>query len=146
MGVMYSVFPLQSELCDWLDEQGVVWPEVPSRNPTLAELKAAIARMPDLQSEASAEVLGQRWSNLLTQTTSGAKRPWCMLQIIALQERENEFYVENGDPVLILQLLAQLCESTGPLVLITDAGDIPRLVQAGDDAQKLFDSWGSEEH
>ena len=144
MGVMYSVFPLQPELCEWLDEQGVTYPDVPSRNPRLQELKAVIAARPQWSAEISDEVMGKSWNALLTGTRQAGREPWCVLQIIALQPGENEFYFENGDPVMILDFLIELCEFTGPLVLISDAGDLPLLVQAGERAQVLFDDWGND--
>ena len=142
MGVMYSVFPLQAQLCEWLDEQGVAYPDVPSRNPKLEELKAVIEARPQWRAELSAEVMGKSWNALLTGIPQVGREPWCVLQIIVLQPGENEFYFENGDPVMILDFLIGLCEFTGPLVLISDAGDQPLLVQAGDSAQVLFDGWG----
>ena len=144
MGVMYSVFPLQAELCEWLDEQGVAYPDVPSRNPTLDELKAVIAARPQWHAELSAQVMGKSWNALLTGIPQAGHEPWCVLQIIALQPGENEFYFENGDPVMILDFLIGLCKFTGPLVLISDAGDLPLLVQAGDSAQVLFDDWSND--
>ena len=144
MGVMYSVFPLQPELCEWLDEQGVAYPDVPSRNPRLQELKAVIAARPQWGAEISDEVMGKSWNALLTGIPQAGHEPWCVLQIIALQPGENEFYFENGDPVMILDFLIELCEFTGPLVLISDAGDLPLLVQAGERAQVLFDDWGND--
>ena len=142
MGVMYSVFPLQAQLCEWLDEQGVAYPDVPSRNPKLEELKAVIEARPQWRAELSAEVMGKSWNALLTGIPQVGREPWCVLQIIVLQPGENEFYFENGDPVMIFDFLVGLCEFTGPLVLISDAGDLPLLVQAGDSAQVLFDGWG----
>ena len=144
MGVMYSVFPLQAELCEWLDEQGVAYPDAPSRNPTLDELKAVIAARPQWHAEVSAEIMGKSWNALLTGVPEAEHEPWCVLQIIALQPGENEFYFENGDPVMILDFLIGLCKFTGSLVLISDAGDLPLLVQAGDSAQVLFDDWGND--
>ena len=144
MGVMYSVFPLQPELCEWLDEQGVAYPDVPSRNPRLQELKAVIAARPQWRAEISDEVMGKSWNALLTGTRQAGHEPWCVLQIIALQPSENEFYFENGDPLMILEFLCELCTATGPLVLITDTGAPPLVVHPGGSSQELFDGWGTD--
>lgn len=143
MGVMYSVFPLQPELCAWLDEEGLAYPKEPSRNPRLSEIKAVIAANPRWQAELSDEQIGKRWSALLTMADEAGRKPWCMLQIMELRPAENEFYFEKGDPVMILKFLCDLCVTTGPLVLISDAGDVPLVVQAGDNARALFDGWGN---
>ena len=147
MGVMYSVFPLQADLCEWLEEQGVRYPSQTSRNPTLAEIKAVIASHPKWQAELSDEREGKRFSALLTEVTdaeSAERISWCMVQIIALQPGPNEFYFENGDPLMILEFLCELCTATGPLVLITDTGDPPLVVHTGSSSQELFDGWGND--
>ena len=147
MGVMISVFPLQADLCEWLDEQGVSYPREASRNPTLAEIKAVIASHPEWHAELSDERQGQRFSALLTEAAgaeSVGRSPWFMMQIIALKPGPNEFYFENGDPLMILKFLCELCAATGPLVLMTDAGDPPLVVQAGASAQALFDGWSND--
>ena len=97
MGVMYSVFPLQPELCAWLDEEGLAYPKEPSRNPRLSEIKAVIAANPRWQAELSDEQIGKRWSALLTMAEEAGRKPWCMLQIMELRPAENEFYFEKGD-------------------------------------------------
>jgi hypothetical protein len=142
MSVMYSVFPLEHRMREWLEEQNVPLPAVFGRNPTLAELQGAIASLCSHSTKQTTAVLGQSWEAFVTRNGDPESESWCIARIIKLAEGENEFYFEKGSPELIIEVLAKLAEETGPLVLVSDAGDVPLVVEAGKNAEELFLSWG----
>jgi hypothetical protein len=142
MGVMYSVFPLRGEMREWLQNQGVDLPAEDGRNPLPNELVHVLRSLEGYELEESGFSVGAPWTGLVKHKQDPESGGWLCANIINLAEGENEFYFEKGSPELILEALARLAFTVGPLVLITDSGDEPLVVRPGDAAKELFASWG----
>jgi hypothetical protein len=143
MGVMYSVFPLEEKMHGWLEEQAIAFPTALSRNPTLVELQEVIASLESHTATQSPGEVGAPWEALVTRNGDANGQSWFVVRILHLTEGENDFYFDKGAPELIIEVLIRLAVKTGPLVLVSDAGDPPLVIQAGKSAKDLFQSWGS---
>jgi hypothetical protein len=143
MGVMYSVFPLRGDMREWLQgEVGVALPGEDGRNPLASELLQVLRSLEGFETEESGFILGSPWTCLVKHMEDPERGGWLCANILNLEGGENEFYFEKGSPELILEVLARLAFTVGPLVLMTDSGDEPLVVRPGDSAKDLFATWG----
>lgn len=141
---MYSVYPLMAEVRPWLDEQSVSYPpDVEGRNPTLLEIRAALALLLGYSVKETTAEIGKFWQAFIESADSPETKGWAILNILDLAEGPNEFYFEKGFPDLIVAITVLVANYTGPLLLICDAGDPPLVITPGADARELFESWGT---
>ncbi len=144
MSAMYSSFPLDEEIKSWLEEQAIEYPSSPEgRNPTLVEIKSAIANLEEYTIKETEAEVGKPWQAFIENKHDTERSDWATLNIITLTDDRNEFYFEKGCPKLIIKFMVFLAQHTGPLVLICDAGDPPLVVTGEADPKALFESWGN---
>jgi hypothetical protein len=130
MGILWTVWPLDDEMCSWLDEQEVPYPRTPSRFPTGTEIKAVISGLTEHSVKVNDNGLHASWQALITQKDNGVDPEWAVL-IISEFSGDNlpqQLYFEKGHENLIVKILRRLAASCGPLVLIDDAGGQPSVI------------------
>jgi len=130
MGVIWTVWPLDGDMTDWLSSQDIDFPAVASRFPTGAEIKLVLSD-PLFQVEINDNGLNRTWQALI-EHHSGPDNGWANLIISEYSGdiEPQKLYFEKGDETLIRLLLMRLAGHCGPLVLIDDAGDPPRVITA----------------
>jgi len=130
MGILWTVWPLDGEMCSWLDEQEVAYPRTPSRFPTGIEIKAVISGLTAYSVKVNDNGLNAPWQALLTQKGNDIDPEWAVLTIsdFSGDDLPQQLYFEKGHESLIVEILRRLAASTGPLVLIDDAGSEPSVI------------------
>ena len=128
MGVLYIVWPVNAEMRDWLASQDVDAPAVDSRSPTKQEVTAVLNRLRGFQVRFTDNGPGARWDAFVQcREVPGL---WTLLQAEPKDASDDvtEVTFEKCEPALIIALLRDLARQTGPLVLISDSGDGPLIV------------------
>lgn len=132
MGILWTVWPLDDGMREWLDDQNVVYPDRPSRFPTGSEIKSVLATLSNHDIEINDNGLGVPWQASIIHKTGGDNAPWTLLNISAYSgdDLSQELWFEKGWESLITEILQQLSVACGPLVLIADTGNEPVVVDA----------------
>jgi len=123
MGILWTVWPLDSQMKTWLQELGVPHPDVSSRFPTGCEIKAVLSQLHGFNVEIQDNGIGCNWQASIVSILGGDKGGWTLLNISEYfgdQERQ-QLWFEKGWESLIKTILCHLVKDTGPLVLIDDA-------------------------
>jgi hypothetical protein len=109
----------------WLDENGVGYPDKPSRFPTGNEIKAALSRLGDLSVSICDNGPNATWQASIESGDSGDSGPWTLLTInnFTGDDLPQELCFEKGWEGLIKRVLGEFARSCGPLVLLADTGD-----------------------
>lgn len=142
MSVIHSIYPIDETMASDLNDESIEYPiGVASRNPFVEEIKAAISTLDVYSVEYTKEVIGKRWQAEIKHKTDPENMAWVLLTIPKLQKGENEFFFESGWPDLILEVVIKIAEKTGPLVLISDADEMPLVVKPDADPKALLASW-----
>lgn len=142
MSVIHSVYPIDETMASDLDDESIEYPiDAASRNPLVDDIKAAIATLEAYSVEYTNEVIGKRWQAEVKHKTDPENMAWALLTITKLQKGENAFFFENGWPDLILKIVIKIADKTGPLVLMSDADEMPFIVDPGADPKALLASW-----
>lgn len=134
MGVMWLVFTLDEQIRVWLNETGIVYPDVPSRFPTGREIKDVIATLSDYDVWINDKNgIGSVWQATVFSKSGGDTEDWEEWALLNVSEytgddEPQELLFEKGCESLIVRILDQLSKSTGPLVLVNDAGDDPMII------------------
>jgi hypothetical protein len=152
MGVLYTVLPLEPKVLAWLKNLGVELPSgsAVSRNPTPAELRAAVTALPGYQAEITEAELGGTWQAWVESTREPEEGPWTLVNVLDYQGEhvQREFGFEKGWDTLIVSIVSRVAECCGPLVLLPDTGDRPIVVTSEtvpDEAVKVWEiASGSE--
>lgn len=118
MGVIYSVFPLEShgELADWLREIHVSIPDCakPGRWPTLDEIRSVLTSLTGYSIESSDEL---DWfiyeSAEAREGFYGGHSTNLICRPIDDSEDSYDFYFSKGSPLLALTVLERLAKVTG---------------------------------
>ena len=128
MAIMWTVWPLDGEMTEWLTTQDIEFPDVPSRFPTGSEIKRTLDSL-DVKVRYHNNGLGKIWSALIERGDE-SNSTWATLIIdeYAGDDQPQHLYFEKGDETLIRMLLKRLAAYSGPLVLLDDAGDQPRVI------------------
>lgn len=128
MGVLWTVWPLDEQMQAWLGEQGIEFPDKPSRFPTGGEIKAVLEAFPGA-AEITDNGIGGAYSAFLTLGAADDEM-WTLLQITSFtgDEEPQELWFEKGHEQLIADVLRKLTPACGPLVLIADVGDPPQVI------------------
>jgi hypothetical protein len=141
MGVLYMVWPVEAQMREWLTSQAIDAPSTDSRWPSKLEVQAALNRLRGFQVRVTDNGPGARWDAFVE--CSAAADLWTLLQAKPKDGADdaNEITFEKGDPTLIVALLRDLARATGPLVLMTDSGDDPLIVDATLPFRELVEQW-----
>ena len=138
MGVIYIVHPLDDEVCPWLDEQGVRYPESssPSRHPTPAEVRTSTV-------EVNNPEVGGLWQADIYHAKDPESGGWTLANVLdyAGEHEPTSLGFEKGWPELIIRILIPVTEATGPLVLIPDTGEAPVVLAAGMRPEEIVNGW-----
>lgn len=132
MGTLWTVWPLDQQMREYLDALEVGYPRDNSRFPTGGEIKNALARLDGYEVEVSdngahrifqahiAKRSPDEWTTLIVDKFSG-------------DDAEQHLWFEKGHETLILRVLKLLTTSCGPLALMADTGGKPIVVSRQDD-------------
>jgi hypothetical protein len=141
MGVLYSAFPIDSEVRDWLAEERIDCPETDGRAPTPNELARALDALSGFNVDYN--ISDGVWQAQVDDSTDPQNGMWTLVNVMQPTGADDpcKFYFEKGSPELIVQILHHLSAITGPFALVPDTG-CPSLVVAPDsDVQFLLSSW-----
>jgi hypothetical protein len=132
MGVLWTVWPLDNEMRQWLDETGVPYPAKASRFPTGAEIKAALDDLTEHQVEITDNGIGGSWQAFVTHKCGPDEHEWTLLNVSEFSgdEHPQKLWFEKGWPSLIVLILERLTPKSGPLVLIPDTGETPSVIDS----------------
>ena len=144
MGVLYSVFPLDKELAEYLGELEVTLPAPPitSRCPTPQELRIVAGSIPDIRSTASQDEDGRLQEIDLCDATQPKSGPWTVLQIDGYVDEVTpcRLSFHKGWPDLVLEVAIRLSRLTGPLVIFAD-GESPVIATPDCSVPSLLSAW-----
>ena len=131
MGVLWTTYPLNDEMTEWLDSLEVSYPKTPSRFPTGREVKDAVSELNGIKASIRDNGVGGSWQVWLESETK-PEEFWTLLNITNYSgdNEQQEIWFEKGHEHLIKQVLAVICAKCGPLVLIPDTGGDPEVVSA----------------
>ena len=133
MGILWTVWPLDDQMRDWLDELDVSYPDAESRFPTGSEIKGAVAALSNEYNIVYTDNgVGGPWQAAFSSMDDPERGPWALLNV---QEYKgdgeiNRFGFEKGWESLNIEIVRAIAQSCGPLVLIDDAGHEPTVVAA----------------
>jgi hypothetical protein len=132
MGVLWTVWPLDSEMRQWLDELGIPFPAKASRFPTGTEIKAVINGLAEHQVEITDNGTGKPWQAFVTHRRGADGHGWTLLNISEYSgdDQPQNLWFEKGWPPLIVLTLERLTPQCGPLVLIPDTGEAPTVIDS----------------
>lgn len=130
MGVLWTVWPIDTQMEAWLDEQGIAHPDACSRFPTGCEIKAVLSKLQDFNVEIRDNGIGGSWQAWITSALGGESAEWTLLNISEYSgdPEEQRLWFEKGSESLIRRVIGELAKSTGPLVLIDDASGQPQVI------------------
>ncbi|MFM0640036.1 hypothetical protein PQQ63_25410 [Paraburkholderia metrosideri] len=131
MGVLWTVWPLDSQMNAWLQELEVPHPNVLSRFPTGCEIKTPLSRLHAFNAEIRGNGIGGAWQASIVSVLGGDKGEWTLLLNINEYSGDYEqqrLWFEKGWESLIKTILRHLIKDTGPLVLIDDASSQPQVI------------------
>lgn len=146
MGVIYSVFPLDDEIADYLRDMGIAVPGVdrPARNPTPREVREVCASLTDCRAEILTPPKYDGWQVNLEGRAAPEREPWTVLQVSDFngsEEAPHSIWFEKGWPELILRVVHGLARTCGPLVIIPDTGEDPAVVTSSDLVDEILRAW-----
>ena len=131
MGTLWTTYPLNDEMTEWLDSLDITYPAVPSRFPTGKEVKEAVDELKGIKVSVRDNGIGSSWQAWL-ESESEPEQLWTLLNITTYtgDSDQQEIWFEKGHEKLIKQILSKICKRCGPLVLIADTDGDPEIVGA----------------
>jgi hypothetical protein len=130
VGILWTVWPLDEGMREWLDEQCIAYPERPSRFPTGAEIKSVLAMLTSYDVEITDNGLEEHWQAFIVHKEGGDSSPWTRLNVsnYSGDHLPQQLSFEKGWESLITEILQHLSVACGPLVLIADTGGEPTVI------------------
>jgi hypothetical protein len=130
MGVLWTVWPLDQQMTDWLSSQNITFPKTASRFPTGREIREVLSAFP-----AVVKIVENGTGAPFSATVyegEGADERWTLLQITDYtgDDEPQALWFEKGHETLVKDVMSRLAVSCGPLVLIADVGDPPEVILA----------------
>ncbi len=131
MGILWTTYPLTDEMKEWLDSEGVEYPNTPSRFPTGSEIRNALKQLQGLNVEITDNGIGGPWQAWI-ESKSEPEEFWTLLNISVYSgdDEPQEIWFEKGNESTIKSVLQSICSNCGPLVLIADVGGEPEVIYA----------------
>lgn len=131
MGVLWTTYPLDDEMKEWLDSVEVPYPQVSSRFPKGSEVKNAVSRLDEYNVKILDNGVGHSWQASV-ESKENPEEFWTLLNITEYtgDEEFQEPWFEKGHEELIKVVLREICKECGPMVLIPDTGDTPEVINA----------------
>ena len=143
MSVTHVVVPLNPSLHDYLDAEGAAYPSEVGRRPSLLEVRAAIAVVPNVTAVFDVPLPGGTWTATLETAPSQPSHAWAVITAHPFNDEASGYDIafERGSPELIVSVLHALSSITGPLVLVPDSGEAPLVVSQQQTVPALLSSW-----
>jgi len=141
MGVIYSVFPVDSEVREWLITEGLSLPDSDGHAPTPQQLKAALETLHD---QAISFNIGERvWQAQIDDLNSPETGPWTVINVIDYTSPDEPcaFYFEKGWPELIIKVVHRITQQAGPVVVVPDTGCPAVVVEPVSDVSEIINTW-----
>ena len=130
MGILWTVWPLDSQMTAWLQELEVPHPDVLSRFPTGREIKTVLSKLHGFNVEIRDNGIGFAWQASIVSVLGGDMCEWTLLNIneYSGDDEQQQLWFEKGWESLIKSILCRLVKDAGPLVLIDDASSRPQVI------------------
>lgn len=128
MGILWTVWPLDPQMMDWLQEQDVAHPQASSRFPTGREIKTVLSQPQGFNVEIRDNGIGKPWQAWIASDDGGDAGEWALLNINEYSGDQQQLWFEKGWESLIKKILGELATFAGPLVLIDDASHQPQVI------------------
>ena len=145
MGILYTVWPLGSDIREFLEDHDIHAPESQSRWPTSVELRSVLASFSAFDLDLYENGPGEKWGSFITEPTENGWSTLLHAEPDGGDDDSVHFSFEKGDPALIIAVVREIAKHTGPLVVIEDAGSTPVLVESHSDLFELSETWAGEE-
>src|ERR1700689_3644016 len=132
MGIMWTVWPLDDKMKEWLNQIGIAYQNTPSRFPTGKEIKLLVAnlKLQGFNVRVCDNGVGKAWQALIASEVGAGEWANLMVTRFSGDDQEQELYFEKGSESLIVLILKELAQKCGPLVLIAEAGGDPQIITA----------------
>jgi hypothetical protein len=140
MGVIYTTFPLEDELKEYLDEMDIEYPgtESCSKNPSPNEVLAALTSLDSLNVESG--FMNGSWQTTVEDEVRDYYTSIHMHECGKMDDNGSLSF-EKGEPRLIIEILKILSEKTGTVALFPDTGDVPLCVYPAIDVDLALSTW-----
>jgi hypothetical protein len=131
MGILWTVYPITEEMKEYLESEGVEYPEVSSTFPNDEQIKQALNELEGVNIEISSSDPSKGWGAFIS-STSAPEQIWANLQVDILEDDKSlrSIWFEKGDENLIIAFLKKLSKTCGPQSLMADAGGPPQVINA----------------
>ena len=131
MGILWTVWPLDQKMVEWLDKLGIEHHTDTSRFPTGLEIKDALSKLEGYDIDITANGDGGPFHAFISKRSHDE---WALLIVDEYRDHaEQKLWFEKGDEKLILRILKLLTPLCGPLALIADVGGDPIVVSRDGD-------------
>jgi len=140
MSDITAVLPLTSELAVWLEEQAIPASlyRAASREPSLADVQAALSEIPTLRAESCPSALG---ITAITLRGDPPKQEWAELVV---GKGGSGVHFTHGTRSVITATVGHLARRCGPLVLVHASGERPSLISATPTAIEVVGGWAED--
>jgi len=126
MSVVYVVRPMDHQIAHWLSTHGVDCPIGQNgRDPTLAEVRAALGEIPDVRFHQTVGGAGGGWEVDVMNRMDPANARWTSIRSSGAATDRAPIAFHKGWSDLIVEIVHRLSARTGPLVLFPDTGATP---------------------
>ena len=107
-GVFYSAFPINSEVREWLIEEGIHPPDTDGHAPTPQQLLAALETLDD--QVVSFNIREGVWQAQIHDTHAPEAGPWAMINVLGYTSSDEpcKFCFEKGWPELIIKVVHRI--------------------------------------
>ncbi|MBX3628025.1 MAG: hypothetical protein KF892_23655 [Rhizobacter sp.] len=127
MGILYTVWPLDTQAQEWLRSQEIPFPSGSSRWPTRKEIQNTLSALRGFKVEYTDNGPGKRWDAFVSDEEEDGN--WTLLHAEPQEDDEcTHLHFEKGEPTLVVAIMRSLSEITGPFMLLPDIGCPPMVV------------------
>ncbi|KAI9131394.1 hypothetical protein ON05_027630 [Acaryochloris sp. CCMEE 5410] len=142
MGVLYSAFPVTSEVREWLAEEGHSVPRANGSPPTPNQLQMALETLTD--HSVSFNTSGGVWQAQINDPNSLEDGPWTIVKVLKYTSPDEpcEYFFEKGWPELIIKVAQRIAQQCGPIAIVPDTGCPAVIVEADSDVDDIISTWG----
>lgn len=141
MGVLYSAQPLDTEVRQWLVEEGLSVPTADGSPPTPSDLEGALRQ---LQGYSVTFNIGEGvWQALVSDQKDPENGPWTLLSATDadLPDQPCKFHFEKGSPELAIEIVHLIAQQCGPFVVVPDTGCDPAVVEPESTVEQIISNW-----
>ena len=141
MGVLYSAFPVDKEVREWLTEEGIPTPASEGRSPTPDQLATALNTLDDQNVEFN--IGSGVWHAYISDPDSPDTGAWTLLNVMDYTEPDEPctFYFEKGSPELIVKVVHRIAQQCGAIAIVPDTGCPPAVVEPGSNIDDIIATW-----